>query len=139
MVLVVTLDHNERIELLQLSVKTHQLAFGTAQLRVHLLGISFDGGGSAEVLGSLFDLQLFADLPADPLPVLIQALLHTGVREVRVLVQAELLQYRQPARIGLKSERRPTDSVSPDATPTTKSQRATRRRRCNAPSYIIVK
>ena len=67
----------------------------------HLLCVSLVGRGPAQVLGALLDLQLLADLPADPLALLVQELLDAGVREVRVLVQTELLQNGQPSRVTL--------------------------------------
>lgn len=105
-VVIRALDHDVCVQLLQLSVEELQLALGAAELRVHLLGIPFVGGGPAQILRPLLDLQLLADLPAYPLTVLVQALLHTAVREVRVLVQTELLEHRQPAGISLKEEKR---------------------------------
>lgn len=92
-VVIGAFDHNVCVELLQLSVQSLQLALGAAQLRFHLLGVPLVSGGPAEVLGPLFDLQLLADLPAYSLTVLVQPLLHAGVREIRVLVQTELLEH----------------------------------------------
>lgn len=72
-----------------------------SETRSDLLSISLICCGSTQVLGALFDFQLLADLPADLLALLIQELLHAGVREIRVLVQTELLQNRQPTWVAL--------------------------------------
>lgn len=104
-VLLLAFDNNVSIQLLQLGVEGLQLALGAAELRVHLLDIPLVRG-PAQILGALLDLQLLSDLPADPLAVFIQALLHAAVREVGVLVQAELLEYRQPIGISLKGGER---------------------------------
>lgn len=101
-VLIWAFDNNVSIQLLQLSVEGLQLALGAAQLRVDLLDIPLVRGGPAQILRALLDLQLLPDLPADPLAVLIQALLHATVGEVGVLVQTELLEHRQPIGISLK-------------------------------------
>lgn len=100
-VVILALDNNVCIQLLQLSLEGLQLALRAAELRVHLLAFPLVRDGPAQILRALLDLQLLADLPADPLAVLVEALLHAGVREVRVLVQAELLQHRQAIWVGL--------------------------------------
>lgn len=76
-----------------------------------LLSISLIRRRSTQVLGSLFDFQLLADLPADLFALLIQELLHAGVREVRVLVQTELLQNRQPTWVALNGSRGSNDET----------------------------
>lgn len=101
-VVIRAFDHNVGVKLLQLSVEGLQLTLGAAELGVHLLGIPLVSGSPAQILSALLDLQLLADLPADPLSVLVQALLHTWVWEVRVLVQTELLEHRQPTWVTLK-------------------------------------
>lgn len=60
--------------------------------------------GAAQVLRTLLDLQLLPDLPADPLPLLVQELLNARVGEVGVLVQTELLQNRQPVWVTLQEK-----------------------------------
>lgn len=105
-VVIGSLHHDVSVQLLQLSVEGLQLALGAAELRVHLLGVPLVGGGPAQVLRALLDLQLLADLPADPLAVLIQALLHAGVGEVGALVQTKLLEHRQPTGVALKGRER---------------------------------
>lgn len=60
--------------------------------------------GATQVLRTLLDLQLLPDLPADPLPLLVQELLNARVGEVGVLVQTELLQNRQPAWVTLQEK-----------------------------------
>lgn len=105
LVVVRTLDDNVCIQLLQLSLERLHFALGAAELRVHLLALPLVRDGPAQILRALLDLQLLADLPADPLAVLVQPLLHAGVREVRVLVQAELLEHRQAIRVGLEKDK----------------------------------
>lgn len=95
-------DHNVSIQLLELSLEWLKLPLGAAELWVHLLGIPLVGSGPAQILCTLLDLQLLADLSADLLAVLIQPLLHTGVWKVWVLVQTELLEHWQPVCVTLK-------------------------------------
>ena len=74
---------------------------GLTRGQAHLLCVLLVRGGPPQVLRPHLDLQLLADLAADPLPLLVQTLLDAGLREVCALVQTQLLQHRKPAGVAL--------------------------------------
>ena len=85
------LDHDVSVELLQLLVQLLDLLVGLLQHVVNVGQALLVRGHLTQVLRSLLDLELLADLAADLLLDFVQLLLHHGVRQVQVVAQAQPL------------------------------------------------
>lgn len=95
-------QHHMRVQLLQLLVQQVKAAGGATQQQLHRAQAAAQvGGGAAQVLGALLQLQLLADLPAQAFPLQLQLLLHTRGRQVGP-GQAQLLQQGPAAGLTLK-------------------------------------